>query len=199
MDVGGSYTFNSAFAGSFFIGENKSSSSSLLINHPDREYFYRLQSEYDLDYVFMSFSYNALPDSNVKRGEIVLLYEVVMGLKGKSKSSHEAVKAKETGLDKVLAVNSMQGFVNRQELAAVLYRAFGIKTGLNPEKVYLHGRGFIDEKFIQDKFYTASAFAVSRGLLESRSGYFKPDDLVTRASTVKAFVRLLELTKGGTE
>lgn len=196
VDKNSAISFNLPQAAKYVILVTQSSMADVPSSHWAYNYITKLTSKYELTDVFSGISSGFMPDNIVSCKEVVLLYEKVIGKSSENAGLDIKQKNIKLGLSGIINANSLPKNVKRQETAAVLIKLFSVKKNVSISSLRPTGRVEItDEGSIANGFFNHVQMIVDINVMElSYDGSFYPNNQMTRAEVVAAFVKLLEKT-----
>lgn len=188
--------FNLSQTGKYVVLVSQSSMADVPASHWAYEYIRKLTSKYDLSDVFPGINSGFMPENTATCKEVVLLYEKVIGKSTENAGLDIKQKNIRLGLNGIINANSLPKSVKRQETAAVLIKLFAAKKGVSESALRPNGRVDIaDEGSVGKGYFNQVLLIVDMNVMElTFDGKFNPNNNMTRAEVVSAFVKLLEKT-----
>jgi hypothetical protein len=196
VDKNTAIRFNLSKPAKYVILVNQSSMVDVPVSHWAYKHITKITSKYDLADVFAGINSGFMPDNTATCKEVVLLYEKVIGKSSENVGLDIRQKNVKLGLSGIINANSLPKNVKRQETAAVLIKLFSVKKGVTISALRPNGRVDIaDESSIGNGYFNQVELIVDMKVMElSYDGRFHPNNQMTRAEVVAAFVKLLEKT-----
>lgn len=191
-----SITFDAAKSGKYVVLSVQNSANNIREDYWVRNSIVKFMTKYDLNNIFTGVDQSFNPEITVSGGELVLLYEKVMGKAGQNTGLDVRQKARKLGLDSIISLNGLMNDVTKEETASVMVKIYSVKLGINADNLKLDKTVPVkDELDMGLKYYKASLICIDSGILTlDENNNFNPKTFITRAELVSAFTKLLELT-----
>lgn len=191
----GSVAFDIMGSGKIVLLAGQQQASDLTPGYWAYREIHSFTEKYDLSDVFDGMPASFNPEDLVTGKEMVLLYEKVTGRIYEGAGTDIKQKAKALGIDIYINVNGLMGNLRRQEAAAVIIKAYGLKTGIDPKNYLASSNIEIkDESDIGARYYQFVIMAVDTGVMSlDAGGNFLPKEAMSRSEVVAALTRMLEL------
>ncbi|MCX8129822.1 MAG: S-layer homology domain-containing protein [Clostridia bacterium] len=190
-----SITFSTVKTGKYAIFALSTSVDGIADGHWAKGSINKFVSKFDLSDVFAGIKDSFNPETSVSSKEMILLYEKVMNKAESNTGMDPKQKAREMDLDEILNLNSLNKDISRQEACAILMKAYCAKIGVGYDSLKpARNIGIEDEWDINTKYYGHAVTAVDLDIMKlDDNGNFRPEESMTRAEVITAFVKVLEL------
>ena len=183
--------------GKYVILQEKRTYGDISVDYPDKAYIVDFFAKFDVEKIFQLQGGSLYPQQPVSMKEAILLYETVMDRAYQSTTSDIKNKTKQLGIDDILNANTPIKDVSRQQGAALIAKMYGIKAGIEFDRLRLPKYGLAkDEDEIDSKYYKNVMFLLEKDIMKTNNtGYFEPEKHITRGEIMASFAKALEQLK----